>query len=195
MLFVRAIIYIIWALLPLLTLPSLRLIWKDPDAGKDWGQEENRTTEDEIVGWHHWFNGHEFGKTLGVGDGRGGLACCDSWGRKESGTTEWLNWTELNWTEWLVMVSMFSCAYWPFVCSRFWRNVCSCPLPISETGCLFCCTFIWVNDDEYLLRCWFAMYSSSLKNCLNFWPFLTGSFCYCWVLGALYVFWILVFLR
>ena len=70
------------------------LIWKDPDAGKDWGQEETRITEDEMVGWHHWLNGHEFGETPGVGDGQGGLACCGSWGCKSSGTTKRLNWTE-----------------------------------------------------------------------------------------------------
>ena len=71
------------------------LIWKDPDAGKDWGQEPKGTTEDEMVGWHHRLNGHGFEWTQGVGDGQGGLACCDSWGCKESDTTEWLNWTEL----------------------------------------------------------------------------------------------------
>ena len=71
------------------------LIWKDPDVGKDWGQEEKRTTEDEMVGCHHWLNGHEFGWTPGVGDGQGGLACCGWWGRKESDITERLNWTEL----------------------------------------------------------------------------------------------------
>ena len=64
---------------------------KDPDAGRDWGQEEKGTTEDEMVGWHHRLNGHEFGWTLGVGDGQGDLACCGSWGRKESNTTEQLN--------------------------------------------------------------------------------------------------------
>ena len=73
------------------------LIWKDPDAGKDWGQEVKGTTEDEISGYHHWLDGRESGWTLGVGDGQGGLVCCSSWGRKESDTTEWLNWTELNW--------------------------------------------------------------------------------------------------
>ena len=67
---------------------------KNPDAGKDWGQEEKGTTEDEMVGWHHQLNGHGFGWTLGVGDGQGGLACCGSWGCKESDTTERLNWTE-----------------------------------------------------------------------------------------------------
>ena len=69
------------------------LIWKDPDARKDWRQEERGTTEDEMVGWHHWLSGHEFETALGVGDGQGSLACCDSWGCKESDTTE-LNWTE-----------------------------------------------------------------------------------------------------
>ena len=71
------------------------LIWKDPDARKDWGQEEKGTTEDEMVGWHHQLSGHEFGWTPGVGDGQGGLACCNSRGCKESDTTEQLNWTDL----------------------------------------------------------------------------------------------------
>ena len=71
------------------------LIWKDPDAGKDWRQEEKGTTENEMVGWHHWLNGHEFEWTLGVGDGQGGLACCSPWGRKESDSVEWLNCTKL----------------------------------------------------------------------------------------------------
>ena len=70
------------------------LIWKDPDAGKYWGQEEKGTTEDEMVGWHHWLSGHGFWSTSVVSDGQGGLACCSSWSCKESDTTEWLNWTE-----------------------------------------------------------------------------------------------------
>ena len=73
------------------------LIGKDSDAGRDWGQEEKGTTEDEMAGWHHRLDAHEFEWTPGVGDGQGGLACCDSWGRKESDTTERLNWTVLNW--------------------------------------------------------------------------------------------------
>ena len=64
-----------------------RLIWKDPDAGKDWGQDEEGTTEDEMVGWHNRLNGHEFEQTQGDGEGQGSLACCISWGRKESDTT------------------------------------------------------------------------------------------------------------
>ena len=70
------------------------LIWKDPDAGKDWRQEEKRTTEDEMVGWHHRLSGYEFEQTPGVDDGRGGLACCSPWGCKESDTTEQLSWTD-----------------------------------------------------------------------------------------------------
>ena len=72
------------------------LIGKDPDAGRHWGQEEKGTTEDEMAGWHHRLNGHESEWTPGVGDGQGGLVCCNSWGHKESDTTERLNWTELN---------------------------------------------------------------------------------------------------
>ena len=68
------------------------LIWKDPDAGKDWRWEEKGTTEDEIVGWHHRLDRHGFEWTLGVGDGQGGLVCCGLWSGKESDTTEWLNW-------------------------------------------------------------------------------------------------------
>ena len=64
------------------------LIWKDPDAGKDWRWEEKGMTKDEMVGWHLWLNGHEFGWTLGVGDGPGGLACCSPWGCKELDMTE-----------------------------------------------------------------------------------------------------------
>ena len=83
---------------PIFWLPDEKswLIWKDPDAGKDWGQEEKGMTEDEIIGWHQWNNGHGFGWTPGVGDGQGGLECCGSWGRKESDTTEQMKWTELN---------------------------------------------------------------------------------------------------
>ena len=72
------------------------LIGKDSDAGRDWGQEEKGMTEDEMAGWHHRLNGCEFGWTVGVGDGQGDLACCDSWGRKESDWATELNWTELH---------------------------------------------------------------------------------------------------
>ena len=70
------------------------LLGKDPDAGKDWRQEEKGTAEDEMVGWHHWLKGHEFEQAPGVGDGQGNLACCSPWGHKESEMTERLNWTD-----------------------------------------------------------------------------------------------------
>ena len=78
---------------PIVWLPYVKsgLIGEDPDAGRDWGLEEKWTTEDEMAGWHHRLNGYEFGYTPGVGDGQGGLACCTSWGHKESDMTERLN--------------------------------------------------------------------------------------------------------
>ena len=81
---------------PILWPPDVKnwLTGEDPDAGKDWWWEEKGMTEDEMVGWHHWLNGHEFGRALGVDDGLGGLTCCGPWGRKES--HDWVNWTELN---------------------------------------------------------------------------------------------------
>ena len=87
----------------ILWLPVMKnwLIGKDPDSGKDWGQEKGMT-EDVMVGWHHQLNGHGFGWALGVGDGQGGLACCGSWGHKES-RHDWA--TELNWTESYALIS------------------------------------------------------------------------------------------
>ena len=81
---------------PILWPPDAKnwLIGKDPDAGKHWRQEEKGMTEDEMVGWHHWFKGHKFEQTLRVGDGQGRLAFCSPWGRKESYITEQLNWTD-----------------------------------------------------------------------------------------------------
>ena len=72
------------------------LIGKDSDVGRDWGQEEKGMTEDEMPGWHHWLDGRESQWTPGIGDGQGGLACCNSWGRKKSDTTERLIWSDLN---------------------------------------------------------------------------------------------------
>ena len=75
---------------PILSPPHAKswLIGKDPDAGRDWGQEEKGMTEDEMVGWHHHLNGHEFDQAPGVGDGQRSLACCSPWGRKELDTTK-----------------------------------------------------------------------------------------------------------
>ena len=99
------------------------LIGKDPDVGRDWGQEEKGTTDDEMAGRHHRLDGREFEWTPGVGDGQGGLACCDSWGHKESDTTEQLNWTELNWYNLLLVADSQSGSY-----------------PIKETG-----VFLWFH--------------------------------------------------
>ena len=83
---------------PILWPPDAKswLIWEDPDAGKDRRQEEKGMTEDEMVGWHHWLDGHESEQALGVGDGQRSLGCCSPWGCKESDTIEWLNWTDRN---------------------------------------------------------------------------------------------------
>ena len=84
---------------PVLWPPHVKswLTGKDSDAGRDWGQEEKGTTGDEMAGWHHWLDGRESEWTPGVGEGQGGLVCCDSWGRKESDTTERLIWSDLIW--------------------------------------------------------------------------------------------------
>ena len=102
--------------IPILWPPDVKswLIGKDWDTGKDWGQEK-RTTEDEMVGRHHRLNGHGFGWPLGVGDGQRGLACCSPWGRKETDTTEWLNWTEIDQKyflfAFLFLLLVFSCTF------------------------------------------------------------------------------------
>ena len=103
---------------PILWPPDVKswLLWKDPDTGKDWGQEEKGTTEDEMVGWHHWLNGHGFGWTPEVGDVQGGLACCSSCGHKESDMTEQLNWTELSsyilFNDFFLFEPLFKSFYW-----------------------------------------------------------------------------------
>ena len=83
---------------PILWPPDAKnwLIGKNPDAGKDWRQEEKGSTEDEMAGWHYWLNGHEFEQASRVSDRQGSLACCSPWGRKESDMTERLNWTDTN---------------------------------------------------------------------------------------------------
>ena len=92
------------------------LIWKDPDAGKDWGQEKG-TTEDEMVGWHHWHNRHGFGWTPRVGDGQGGLVCCGSWGQSRTRLSDW---TELDWTLTLLhgvyFITTKHCTAYVFLC-------------------------------------------------------------------------------
>ena len=110
---------------PILWPPNVKswLIWKDPDAGEDWGQDEKGMTENKMVGWHHRLNGHGFVWTPGVGDGQGDLVCCGSWGHKESDTTEWMNWTE-------PLTRLPSSSY-NWFCSP---NICCPLLLISKSG-------------------------------------------------------------
>ena len=89
------------------------LIWKDPDAGKDWRLEEKGTTAHEMVGGHHLLNGREFGQTPGLGDGQGGLACCSPWVCKESDTTERLNWTDLDVSSKFEEIALWQCTELP----------------------------------------------------------------------------------
>ena len=117
---------------PLLWSPDVKswLIRQDPDAGKDWRQEEKGTIEEGMVGWHHWVNRHEFEQALGVGDGQGRLACCSPWGRQESDMTERLNWTELILLQFYkarMLLKMFNNLY---VMSSANQNI----YPINEKG-------------------------------------------------------------
>ena len=134
---------------PILWPPDVKswLIGKDPNAGKDWRQEEKGTTEDEMVGWHHWLNGHEFGWTLGAGDGQGGLACCGPWGHKESDMTERLNWTETTTLKFLfpsILGRMIIC-FW-------WRNYCLC----SDPSTFFAIPGVF----QILFFCWSQFFKS-----------------------------------
>ena len=123
---------------PVLWPPDMKswLIGKDSDAGGDWEQEEKGTTEDEMAGWHHWLDGREFEWTPGVGDGQGGLACCDSWGCKESDTTERLIWSDLIW--WCKIergpISFFCMWISSFPRTIYWRD---CPFSILYSSLLF----------------------------------------------------------
>ena len=102
------------------------LIWKDPGAGKNWGQQEKGMTKDEMVGWHQWFDGHKFEEAAGVGDGQGGLACCIPWSCKESITTEQLNWTEQN----------RYCLNATFHLSNFKKNTVPYPKKVFFSACI-----------------------------------------------------------
>ena len=100
---------------PILWPPDIKnlLIGKDPDAGKVWRQEEKGTTEDEMDGWHHRLNGHEFEQAPGAGDGQGSLACCTPWGCKESDTTEQLNWTDGFSSRQIILIFLLWSSYFP----------------------------------------------------------------------------------
>ena len=135
--------------------------------GGIWGQEEKGTTEDEVSGWHHRLNGREFEWIPGDGDGQGGLACCNSWGRKESDTTEWLNWTELNWTTELpydpavpLLLSMYQEE------NMIWNDICT-PVFIAA---LFTIAKTWKQPrcpsaDEWIRKLWYHLPSGLLLSC------------------------------
>ena len=119
------------------------LIGKDPDAGKDWGQEKGMA-EDEMVGWHHRLHGHEFEQAPGVNDSQGSLACCNPWGHKELDTTESLNWTE-NRQEWQIAFSFLAQRIYCLqdLLLRVWASewkkesevIQSCPTLCNPTDC------------------------------------------------------------
>ena len=126
---------------PILWPPDAKnwLIWKDPDAGKDWRQEEKGATEDEMVGWHHWLYGHECEQAVGVGDGQGGLVCCSLLGHKELDMTE-----RLNWTDWILhLVILFkekralkNCCFWTVVLEKALESPLDCKeiQPVNPKG-------------------------------------------------------------
>ena len=139
------------------------LIGKDPDAGRDWGQEEKGTTEDEMAGWHHWLDGHEFEWTPGVGDGQGGLACYNSWGFKESDTTEWLNWTELNLSMSSSYMTSIAFRINPKTLAQPWSFFLLCPCPSLVTSSFL---LIWLQLTVKILPCFFLQ--PSLGMCFSF---------------------------
>ena len=109
---VSRILYCMWSptikQIPQNNILPTKILW-------DWGQEEKGMTEDEMAGWHHRLDGREFEWTPRVGDGQGGLVCCDSWGHKESDMTKRLNWTELNWGRWAKVSRIFYCMWAPII--------------------------------------------------------------------------------
>ena len=126
---------------PVLWPPHVKswLIGKDSDAGRDWGQEKGMT-EDEMAGWHHPLDGRESEWTPGIGDGQGGLACCNWWGHKESDTTEQLNWTELTENVILFLLHWLHYSLWLWIttnCEKLlkrWEE--KNTLPISWETCM-----------------------------------------------------------
>ena len=133
---------------PILWLPHEKswLIGKDSDAGRDWGQEEKGMTEDEMAGWHHRLDGQEFGWTLGVGDGQGGLACCNSWGCKELDMTEWLKWTELNWIDITLLLTKKLISRTLYVQHGSFLHA------LIVNKCLLLIIFLWCTVNLHLLR-------------------------------------------
>ena len=113
------------------------VLGKDPDAGKDWRQEKRGTTEDEMVGCHHWFDGHDPEQVLGVGDGQGSLACCSPWGRRVG--HDWA--TELNWTETFIITNILPHRL-QITVSLLWHNPILTLLEISTREHKRCCVHL-----------------------------------------------------
>ena len=125
------------------------LIGKDPDAGKDWRQEEKAPTEDAIFAWHHW---HEFKQALEVGDGQGSLGCCSPWGCKEWDTTEWL-WTELECPNWVLIMVV-----WPLPKSQAGQSLWIPPASAKGAGiyvtAVFACKELKLTPTKARRACW-----------------------------------------
>ena len=122
---------------------------KDPDAGKDWRQEEKGMTEDDMVGWHHWLNGHEFEQAPGVGEGQESLACCSPWGCKESDRTERLN--NSNKACWRSTYSLDSFHHWE-VCLILFAPFSSFSFYIPG-GCVFRLVSVWLTTRDCYILC------------------------------------------
>ena len=123
------------------------LIGKDPDARKDWRQEEKGMTEDEMIGCYHWLDGHEFEQTLRVGGGQESVACCSLWDCKELDTTEWLNWTDK-----ILSLSNFSCI--DFLQLFLFHRFCSDPYFLNSTS-FWTFFFSFSAFLKWSLDCWF----------------------------------------
>ena len=141
---------------PVLRPPHVKcwLIGKDSDAGRDWGQDEKGMTENEMAWWHHWLDGRESEWTPRVGDGQGGLVCCDSWGCKESDTTERLNWTEL--------IDGFKIFTHENYYVKFKRWLLECMSNIEDKKNVFLFTAKWMNaqtNDKNNGGCVFIIYA------------------------------------
>ena len=108
------------------------LTGKDPESGEDWRQKDKGAPEEEVVGWLHRLDGHEFEQAQGYGKGQGRLACCSPWGRKESNTTEWLNWTDLI----HVLIYIYVCVCVCVCIYVIFHFFCDC-LPLSDCSSYF----------------------------------------------------------
>ena len=145
------------------------LIGKVSEAGRDWGQEEKGTTEDEMAGWHHGLDGRESEWPPGVGDGQGGLACCNSWGREQSDTTEQLNWTELNWimNECWILSKGFSVSIeistWFLSFNLLIGCITLIDLCILKNPCIPGITPTWSRCMSFLMCCWILFARTLLR--------------------------------